>query len=141
MLFGLGFCISALAQTLVVPSSGFYAGLGGSYNSMDFGTQDVNAIGTSQIFQDGKVVSTGTAAGPATIDMSTELHFAPSVQAGYFRHFANGPWLWGARFSYHCLNTRSTVENVTVPQFGSFTESAQEQSEIYRCQKLGSAVR
>jgi len=129
MLFGLGSCISALAQTPVaqtpmVPRSGFYVGLGGSYNSVDFGTQDVFAKGTSQTFQNGTLTSTGVAAGPGTVDMPTESHFAPSVQAGYFRHFANGPWLWGARFSYSYLNTKSTVENITVPQVGMFTEIA-----------------
>ena len=135
MLFSLGFCISALAQTPVaqtpvaqspvVPRSGFYVGLGGSYNSSDFGTQDIVAIGTSQVFQNGTLVSTGTATGPpAPVDMPSELHFAPSVQAGYLRHFGNGPWLWGAKLSYSYLDTPSTVENVTIPQFGSFTELA-----------------
>ena len=47
MLFGLALCMSALAQTPVVPRSGFSVGLGGSYNSMNFGTQDVDVIGTS----------------------------------------------------------------------------------------------
>jgi hypothetical protein len=91
ILFGLGFCISALAQTPLVPRSSFYVGLGGSYNSMDFGTQDVFAKGTSQTFNNGTLVSTGVAAGPGTVDLPTESHFAPSVQGGYFRHFANSP--------------------------------------------------
>jgi hypothetical protein len=78
MLFGFGFCISALAQTPVAqapvaPRSGFYVGLGGSYNSMDFGTQDVFAKGTSQTFQNGMLTSTGVAAGPGTVDMPTEF--------------------------------------------------------------------
>jgi hypothetical protein len=124
MLFGLGFCISALAQTPMVPRSSFYVGLGGSYNSVDFGTQDVFAKGTSQTFNNGTLVSTGVAAGPGTVDLPTESHFAPSVQGGYFRHFANSPWLWGARLSYSYLNTSSTVDNVTVPQVGTFTEVA-----------------
>ena len=123
-LFGLSLCISARAQTPVVPRSGFYVGLGGSYNSMDFGTQNVYAIGTSQIFENGEVVSNGIAAGPGTVEMPTELQFAPAVQGGYFRHFRNGPWLWGARLSYTYLDTRSTVENITVPQSGSFTAVA-----------------
>jgi opacity protein-like surface antigen len=124
MLFGLGICMSALAQTPVVPRSGFSVGLGGSYNSMNFGTQDVNATGTSQVFKNGVPVSTGIATGPGTVNMPTESQFAPSVQVGYFRHFANGPWLWGAKFSYSYLDTTSTVENIVVPQSGSFTELA-----------------
>ncbi len=71
--------------------------LGGSYNSSNFGTQDVVAIGTSQVFQNGTLVSTGIAAGPGTVDMPSELQFAPTIQAGYFRHFGNDPWLWGAK--------------------------------------------
>ena len=83
MLSGLGFCISALAQTPpLVPRSSFYVGLGGSYNSADFGTQDVFAKGTSQTFNNGTLVSTGVAAGPGTVDLPTESHFAPSVQGG-----------------------------------------------------------
>src|SRR5271169_2619948 len=82
MLFGLVFCISALAQERVVPRSGFSIGLGGSYNWSDFGTQHVFAIGTSQVFQNGILVATGIAAGPGTVDMPSEWQFAPSVQAG-----------------------------------------------------------
>jgi len=116
---------ATLEQERIVPRSGFYVGLGGSFNSIDFGTQEVVAIGTSQVFQNGTLVSTGIATGPAApVDMSSELHFAPSVQAGYFRHFGNGRWLWGAKLSYSYLDTPSTVENVTVPQFGSFTAVA-----------------
>ena len=122
MLFGLVFCISALGQDLVVPRTGFSIGLGGSYNSNYFGTQDVFAIGTSQVFQNGTLVSTGTAAGPGTVDMPSELQFGPTVQAEYFRHFGKGPWLWGAKLSYSYLDTPSTVQNVFVPQFGSFTD-------------------
>ena len=89
MLFGFGFCISALAQTPmaqapVAPRSGFYVGLGGSYNSMDFGTQNVTAIGTSQVFGNGKLSSTGTAAGPGTVDMPSELHSHLRFRPGTF---------------------------------------------------------
>jgi hypothetical protein len=121
MLFGLVFCISALAQDRVVPRTGFSIGLGGSYNSSNFGTQEIVAIGTSQVYENGVVVSTGTAAGPGSVDMPSELQFGPTVQAGYFRHFGKETWLWGAKLSYSYLDTPSTVQNVTIPQFGSFT--------------------
>jgi hypothetical protein len=124
MLFGLEICISAVAQTPVVPRSAFNVGVGGSYNSTDFGTQHVNAIGTSQVFESGMLVSTGRAAGPGIVKMPIESNFAPSVQAGYFRQIAKGPWLWRPKFSYNYLNTTSSVDNVVVPQFGSFTELA-----------------
>lgn len=124
MLTGLGICVSVLAQTSVVPRSGFYAGAGGSYDSLNFGKQDLYAIGTSNVYQNGILVATGYAAGPGTVNMPSESTFAPSVQAGYFRHFANSPWLWGAKVSYSYLNTTSTVENIVLPQYGSFTELA-----------------
>jgi len=124
MLFGLGICISAVAQTPVVPRTAFYIGAGGNYNSTDFGTQDVNAIGTSQVFESRMLVSTGRAAGTGILKMPIESNFAPSVQAGYFRQITNGPWLWGAKFSYTYLNSTSSVDNVVVPQSGSFTELA-----------------
>lgn len=124
ILFGVGICISAVAQTPVVPRSAFYLGVGGSYNSTDFGTQEVTAIGTSQVFENGMLVSTGRAAGPGIVKMPIESNFAPSVQAGYFRQIADGPWLWGAKFSYNYLNATSSVDNIIVPQSGSFTQLA-----------------
>ena len=136
MLLGLVFCISALAQEPAMQRSGLSIGLGGSFNSSDFGTQDVVAIGTSQVFENGTLVQTGTAAGPGTVDMPSELQFAPSVQAGYFRHFGNRPWLWGAKLSYGYVDTPSTVENVVIPQFGSFTEIATNETTPF----IGAAV-
>lgn len=124
VLTGLGIGDSPLAQTSGVPRNGFYVGVGGSYNSMNFGTQDLYAIGTSNVYQNGTLVATGYAAGPGTVNMPSESKFAPSVQAGYFQHFANSAWLWGAKFSYSYLNTTSTVDNIVLPQYGSFTELA-----------------
>ena len=52
---------AASAQTL--PSAVFYAGIGGANVDADFGTQDVYAVGTSQVFENGVLVATGEAAG------------------------------------------------------------------------------
>ena len=83
ILIGLGICVSELAQTSGVPRNAFYIGLGGSYTSVNFGAQNVYAIGTSNVFQNGVLVATGYAAGPGTVNMPSEWTFAPSMQGGY----------------------------------------------------------
>jgi len=105
----------------IVPESAFFVGLGGSYNSASFGTQDVYAVGTSNVFQNGALVQTGSAAGPGTVQMGSETKFAPSVQGGYFRKFSGSDWLWGFRFAYSNLAASSAVRNVLIPQAGSNT--------------------
>jgi hypothetical protein len=108
----------------MVPESAFFVGLGGSYNSTDFGTQDVYAVGTSSVFQNGALFSTGSAAGPGTVQMGSETKFAPTVQGGYFRKFSGSDWLWGFKFAYSNLAASSTVGNVLLPQAGSNTTVA-----------------
>jgi opacity protein-like surface antigen len=112
------------APASILPTSGFFLGLGGSYNSNNFGTQDVFAVGTSSVVdQSGNLKSTGSAAGPGSIYMgSASSAFAPSVQAGYFQRFFGSSWLWGARFTYRNLDASATVDNVLLPQAGSTTQ-------------------
>ena len=43
------------------------------------------------------------------------------AQAGYFSHFGNSQWLWGAKLSYNYLGAEATSENIAVPQDGGFT--------------------
>jgi opacity protein-like surface antigen len=105
----------------IVPESAFFVGLGGSYNSTSFGTQDVFAVGTSNVFQNGVLVSTGSAAGPGPVLLGTETKFAPSIQAGYFQKFSGSDWLWGFKFSYSNTAASSTATNVLLPQAGSNT--------------------
>ncbi len=104
-----------------VPRSAFFIGLGGSYNQSDFGTQDVYAVGTSNVFQNGLLTSSGSAAGPASIHIDSESGFAFSMQGGYFQNFSGSDWLWGAKFTYRDLTATSAVRNVLLPQTGSFT--------------------
>ena len=104
-----------------VPQAGFFVGLGGSANSVDFGDQSAFAVGTSNVFRGGALISSGSAAGPATIAMDSQTTFAPSVQGGYFQRFSGSDWLWGAKFSYSYLQATSTVPNALLPQAGSFT--------------------
>jgi hypothetical protein len=123
---GMGFTGSALAQagstTPNVPQSAWYAGLGGSYNWINFGTQDVYAVGTSNFYSaDGTLQSSGSAAGPGTVNMSSESTFARSAQWGYFQKFSGSNWLWGVKFAYNHLAATSTEMDVRIPQTGSFT--------------------
>jgi hypothetical protein len=114
--------IVAAPPVTMVPGAGFFIGLGGSFDSVNFGTQAVYAVGTSDVFdKNGTLVSTGLAAGPADIYMPRRSTFAPSVQGGYFQHFADTNWLWGAKFAYSYLGSTSTVLNAQIPQAGSFT--------------------
>jgi opacity protein-like surface antigen len=127
-LVSLSTSIFAFAQTGLstaeVPSHSFYVGLGGSYNSANFGTQDVYAIGTSDVYQNGSLVATGYAAGPASVYIDSRSTLAPAVHAGYFARFTDGNALWGVKFAYTYLATTSTRQNVLLPQVGSFTYTA-----------------
>lgn len=112
---------TANAQSSNVPGSAWFGGLGGSYNSVNFGTQNLTTVGTSNTYgAGGALVDAGTAAGPSSLTMPEQSTFAPTAQVGYFRHFAASNWLWGAKFSYSYLNTTATYQNLVIPQSGSF---------------------
>lgn len=82
-LAGAGAPQTAAAQAAsIVPDRGFYLGLGGSFAGVKFGEQDVYAIGTSDIYQDGVLEATGEAAGQAIFDMDDQSSLAPTAQAG-----------------------------------------------------------
>jgi hypothetical protein len=104
-----------------VDPSGFFVGLGGSYNSINFGTQHVYAVGTSDVYSGGALVASGSAAGPTDFSTPAQSTFAPVVQLGYFQHFGGSDWLWGAKFAYSYLDSRSPTANVLLPQTGSYT--------------------
>jgi hypothetical protein len=104
-----------------VPGAAFFIGLGGSYNASNFGTQDVFAVGTSNVFRNGLLSSSGSASGPASIFINSESAFAFSAQGGYFQKFSGSNWLWGAKFAYRDLEATSAVRNALLPQTGSFT--------------------
>jgi hypothetical protein len=106
-----------------MPRSGLYIGAGGSLNVSRFGTQNVYALGLSDVYQNGVRVSSGSAAGPARVPMGTEIAPAPSAQLGYFQNFADSPWLWGAKFAYSYLGSSASTPNALLPQGGSFANA------------------
>jgi hypothetical protein len=81
------------------PAAGFFAGLGGSYNSVNFSNQNIFAQGVSNVYQGGAVVASGAAGGPTDPSSSIQSTLAPTAQVGYFQHFPGSDWLWGAKFS------------------------------------------
>jgi hypothetical protein len=108
-------------ETSMVPRAGFFLGVGGSANSLDFGTQHVYAVGTSNVFTNGVLTSSGTAAGPATLYPDDKAQIAFSAQGGYFQKFAGTDWLWGAKFGYSYLGASSNIRAALLPQAGAFT--------------------
>jgi opacity protein-like surface antigen len=103
-----------------VPKSAFFVGVGGGYSFTNFGGQAVYNKGISNVFQSGVLTATGTADGPAVQSSPIPASNAvPAAQLGYFRHFGDSPWLWGAKLSYSYLGTSSSVPNLVIPQFGS----------------------
>lgn len=107
----------------LVPRSAFYVGLGAGFNSINFSNQNIYAQGVSNVFQNGTMVASGQAGGPADMTLNSQTGFSPTVQAGYYQHFAGSDWLWGAKVSYSSLGITSTDQNVVVPQVGSFTSA------------------
>lgn len=128
LFFFLAILLPAIAQTASdnsnVPNGTFYAGFGASYNAINFGTQNIYAVGTSNNYENGSLVSSGLAAGPGTVSMPFQSTGTPSVQLGYFRHFTDSDWVWGAKLSYSDLRASSTTDDVSVPQAGAFTYTA-----------------
>jgi hypothetical protein len=111
------------AVASLVPNSAFFAGIGGSFNSINFSNQNIFAQGVSNIYLNGTQVAFGAAGGPTDPTLATRSGLSPTVQGGYFQHFAASDWLWGAKFTYSYLGASSTDQNVIVPQVGSFTSA------------------
>ncbi|UPY39120.1 outer membrane beta-barrel protein [Sediminicoccus sp. KRV36] len=122
-------CISSIPEAaaqgsgaeFAVPTHGLYIGAGGSLNVTNFGTQNVYALGLSDVYQNGVRVSSGSAAGPARVPMGSEVGFAPSAQIGYYQNFAESRWLWGVKAGYSYLGTTATTPNALLPQAGAYT--------------------
>ena len=98
LLWSLTFPLSARAEEPIVPQAGWFAGLGGSFNSANF-DQDMFANGVGNVFSGTKMVATGAAGGPADPRENTEWTLAPEAQLGYFAHFAASNWRWGGKSS------------------------------------------
>ena len=112
----------------LVPDNARFVSFGGSFNSVNFGEQDVLAFGTSVLTEEGVFVASGDAGPPDStpegtpVSMDPQVSFAPSAQFGYFQHIGHSNWLWGFKFTYDYLGTKSTFRQPVFPQVGTFTE-------------------
>jgi len=116
LLWSLTFPLSARAEEPIVPQAGWFAGLGGSFNSANF-DQDMFANGVGNVFSGTTLVATGAAGGPANPRENTEWTLAPEAQLGYFAHFAASNWLWGGKVVYRYVDATATTLDVA-PQAG-----------------------
>jgi len=103
--------------------SGWFIGLGGSYNSVKV-DQNFNGVGVSDVYDGGMLVATGTASGPAPPFRETMTTFAPVAQLGYFHTTESSSWSWGAKFTYKYLGLTLDDENFDAPQTGSFVTTS-----------------
>lgn len=108
----------------IVPGDGFFFGLGGSYNSVNFGNRDMYVQGVSNVYQGPTLVANGFASGTNNVNMPMQSTLAPDIQIGYFQHFGDSRWLWGTKFNYSYLGSTAAASSFLVPQAGSFTMGA-----------------
>jgi outer membrane immunogenic protein len=110
------------AATSLVPKSGLSLGLGGNLNLATFGQQNFYWAGTSTDYftNDGKAYGHGYAAWNTKVNLTPQFRVAPIGQINYFNHFGDSEWIWGGKFAYTYLNSRASVSNVGIPQFGAY---------------------
>jgi hypothetical protein len=91
--------------------SGWFVGLGGSFNTVNF-DQNMFAAGDGNVYQGGTLFAVGQAGGPANPRQDTQLTLAPTAQLGYFAHFAESNWLWGAKVFYQYTAATTTTPDI-----------------------------
>jgi hypothetical protein len=106
----------------IVPKSGLSVGLGGNLNLATFGQQNFYWAGTTTDYfvSDGKPWGHGYAAYNTKVNLTPQFRVAPFGQINYFNHFGDTEWIWGGKFAYTYLNSRASVSNVGIPQFGAY---------------------
>ena len=100
--------------------SGFYIGVGGSFNWSRFDQSLQGVSGTINVFNGPMLVAQGQEGGPFFDFNRNKSGFAPDVQLGYVFPFAGGGWLAGLKFTYKYENIESK-EIVNIPQTGTAT--------------------
>lgn len=95
--------------------SGFFFGLGGSYNSIKL---DENYSGSANmdVSTGATLVASGSVGGPAAPYHSTLSTLAPAVQLGCIRTLDGSAWSWGSKFSYKYLGLTFTNSDIASPQ-------------------------
>jgi len=98
--------------------SGFYVGVGGSFNWTHFNQSLQGVSGVINVTNGPVLVAQGQEGGPFFDFDRNKSGFAPDVQLGYFAPFAGGDWLAGFKFTYKYANIDSK-QNVNIPQSGT----------------------
>jgi opacity protein-like surface antigen len=98
--------------------SGFYIGVGGSYNWTHFDQSLQGVSGVIDVFNGPVLTAQGQEGGPFFDFNRNKSGFAPDVQLGYMHPFAGGDWLAGFKFNYKYANIDSK-QNVSIPQIGT----------------------
>jgi hypothetical protein len=98
--------------------SGFYIGVGGSYNWTHFDQSLQGVSGLISVFDSGVLTALGQEGGPYFDFNRNKSAFAPDVQLGYMHPFAGGGWLGGFKFNYKYANIDSQ-QNVIIAQNGT----------------------
>jgi hypothetical protein len=102
----------------VLDWSGFYIGVGGSYNWTHFKQSLQGVSGLISVFDDGVLIAQGQEGGPFFDFDRNKSGFAPDIQLGYMHPFAGADWLAGLKFNYKYANIDSK-QNVNIPQNGT----------------------
>ena len=79
--------------------SGFYIGVGGSFNWTHFDQSLQGVSGTINVFNGPVLIAQGQEGGPFFDFDRNKFGFAPDVQLGYMYPFAGGDWLAGLKFN------------------------------------------
>jgi opacity protein-like surface antigen len=103
--------------------SGFYIGVGGSFNATHFDQSLQGVSGTINVvdLSTQTLVAQGQEGGPFFDFNRNKSGFAPDVQLGYTVPFGGGGWLAGLKFTYKYANADSKV-NAIIPQNGTGTD-------------------
>jgi opacity protein-like surface antigen len=115
-------CDSGSASGSNVPRSLFFAGAGAGLGVLNSGEQSVFNKGISSTFDAGVLLGNGTADGPPVAPtLHAKADLVPFAQLGYFRHFGDSDWLWGAKGSYTYMGATLAGQNLIIPQVGTST--------------------
>ncbi|HET6377370.1 MAG TPA: hypothetical protein VFG05_03565 [Methylocella sp.] len=109
-----------LSRETVVAKTGFYIGVGGSFNGSRFDQSLQGVSGLTEVSFGPILLAEGQAGGPFFKFNRDESAFAPDVQLGYTVPFAGGLWQAGLKFAYK-FGSIDSNESVTIPQEGSVT--------------------
>src|SRR5256714_13257754 len=109
--------------------SGFYIGVGGSYNWTHFDQSLQGISGLINAFNGPVLIAQGQEGGPFFDFNRNKSGFAPDVQFGYMHPCAGGYWLAGLKFNYKYANI-DWKQNVSSTQNGTVAVLSEPQAGV-----------